>query len=245
MQPKHFKFKKLFFVFCFSLLSTPFASLAIEPLPTSLVNLESEEGLALLQQELDLNALKLLSHFTTQNSPNYCGVASAVMVLNASNLAPPVDVACYPSHYFNQTNFFNDKVLEIVLPQDAERQGMTMRQLSQALTSHGLKAKPVFADNLTLETFRQSLKRALADQHFVIVNFSRPLLQQQGGGHHSPVAAYNEESDQFLILDVARFKYPSYWVATEDLWKAVSTKDVGAEESRGFVVIEQSVQRNN
>lgn len=52
---------------------------------------------------------------------------------------------------------------------------------------------------------------------------------------NSPLAAYDLQSDRFLLLDVARYKYPAYWVKTEDLWNAVNTKDDNTY--RGFIMI--------
>jgi glutathione gamma-glutamylcysteinyltransferase len=50
--------------------------------------------------------------------------------------------------------------------------------------------------------------------HALIVNFSRAVLGQSGDGHFSPTGAIvNEKGQEYiLVLDTARFKYPSYWV---------------------------------
>ena len=53
--------------------------------------------------------------------------------------------------------------------------------------------------------------------HFVIVNYLRKALGEQTGGHISPLAAYDGKADRFLILDVARYKYPPVWVKTADI----------------------------
>ena len=37
-------------------------------------------------------------------------------------------------------------------------------------------------------------------------------MGQTGDGHYSPIAGYNQNNDKVLYLDVARFKYPSYWL---------------------------------
>jgi hypothetical protein len=42
----------------------------------------------------------------------------------------------------------------------------------------------------------------------VIVNYLRKAIGQEKGGHISPLAAYDAETDRFLILDVSRYKYP-------------------------------------
>ena len=45
----------------------------------------------------------------------------------------------------------------------------------------------------------------------------------QGGGHFSPLAAYNGKADDLLLMDVARYKYPPFWVDTDLLWQAMAT----------------------
>ena len=60
-------------------------------------------------------------------------------------------------------------------------------------------------------------------ENFVLVNYLRKAIAQKTGGHISPLAAYNQESDRFLILDVSRYKYPPVWVKAEELWQAMAT----------------------
>lgn len=88
---------------------------------------------------------------------------------------------------------------------------------------------------MTLNSARAILKEALAKKQFIIANLTRAGLGEIGGGHHSPIAAYDEQSDRFLFLDVARYKYPAAWVATSDLWNAIHTLDGGVY--RGFITI--------
>jgi Phytochelatin synthase len=40
-----------------------------------------------------------------------------------------------------------------------------------------------------------------------VIRQNRAIGQEQGG-HISPLAAYDAETDRFLILDVSRYKYP-------------------------------------
>ncbi len=65
----------------------------------------------------------------------------------------------------------------------------------------------------------------------------RKAINQESGGHISPLAAYNEETDRFLILDVSRYKYPPIWVKAEELWQGMQTIDVASGKTRGFVLI--------
>ena len=45
------------------------------------------------------------------------------------------------------------------------------------------------------------------------------MLTQTGTGHFSPIGGYHAEKDLALILDVARFKYPPYWMPLPLLWE--------------------------
>lgn len=72
---------------------------------------------------------------------------------------------------------------------------------------------------------------------FMVVSFDRSSLGQTGEGHFSPIAAYHEETDQCLVLDVARFKYAPYWVNVNDLYLAAKPKDKVTDNSRGWFKI--------
>lgn len=72
---------------------------------------------------------------------------------------------------------------------------------------------------------------------FMVVSFDRSSLGQTGQGHFSPIAAYHEETDQCLVLDVARFKYAPYWVPVADLYRATKPKDQVTNKSRGWFKI--------
>lgn len=91
---------------------------------------------------------------------------------------------------------------------------------------------------MTLDEFRTLVSKNLQESgNFVLVNYLRKAIGQETGGHISPVAAYNEETDRFLILDVSRYKYPPVWVKAEELWKAMATVDSVSGKTRGFVLV--------
>ena len=72
----------------------------------------------------------------------------------------------------------------------------------------------------------------------MLVNYLRKAIGQETGGHISPLAAYDAKSDRFLILDVARYKYPPVWVKASDLFDAMNTTDASNENrTRGYVLI--------
>src|SRR5215208_3359021 len=89
---------------------------AVEPLPSDLVAFTSTSGAVLLKESSNKNTLTLVSHFMTQKTPTYCGVASVVMILNSTNRIPPIDSQHDPYRYFNQDDFFTDSVKKIITP---------------------------------------------------------------------------------------------------------------------------------
>lgn len=52
----------------------------------------------------------------------------------------------------------------------------------------------------------------------MVLTYSRKVLGQTGTGHFSPLGGYNPMRGLVLVLDVARFKYPAYWVSLETIW---------------------------
>ncbi len=89
--------------------------------------------------------------------------------------------------------------------------------------------------NLTISQFRDELRHANDLDRRYIVNFQRAPLFGQGGGHHSPVAAYLEAEDLVLVLDVNE-SYKPWLVKTERLFTAVDTGDSG--KKRGLLRIQ-------
>src|SRR5688572_1087320 len=90
-----------------------------------------------------------------------------------------------------------------------------------------------------LEEFRSLARQYLnsPDRH-VIVNYLRKIIGQEKGGHISPLAAYDEDTDRFLLLDVARYKYPPVWISAAELFAAMNTTDSDNQSrTRGFVLL--------
>ncbi len=76
----------------------------------------------------------------------------------------------------------------------------------------------------------------------MIINYLRMAIGQERGGHISPLAAYDSQTDRFLILDVARYKYPPVWVTASELFEAINTRDADNEDkTRGYVLIAKSI----
>ena len=132
----------------------------------------------------------------------------------------------YPYHTFTQDNFFNART-EAVLPSDVLRkQGMTLDQIGGLIALHPVNVAVRHAADSGLDGFRAEARDYLSKpDHYVIVNYLRKAIGQERGGHISPLAAYDAETDRFLILDVARYKYPPVWVMATDLFNAMNTTD--------------------
>jgi hypothetical protein len=208
----------------------------LQPLPPSLIPLDSDEGRRLLVESKANRAFfALSSQFLTQRSTAYCGVASGVMALNALPIQAPEAPEWAPFRAFTQDNVFND---EAVTPESVARGGLTLAQLTQLLRANHAEVETVYASDSTLEAFRAQAASAMASANdFVLVDFLRGELGQDTGAHWSPLAAYHQASDRFLVLDVARFRYPPYWARAEDLFRAMNTRDLDAGRSRGWLVV--------
>lgn len=185
----------------------------------------------------------LSRYFVSEKIDTFCGVASTVMVLNALDVPSPISPFIYPYRKFDQDNIFNPAILDIKAADRIGANGLTLEQLSAVLRTFGLTVETYHADAVSPEQFRDIALRALQSKdHYIMVNFLRTGLEQVGGGHISPLAAYNEQSDRFLMLDVARYKYPPAWIKATDLWQAMNTEDADARAKRGFVIVSRAQQ---
>jgi len=210
------------------------------PLPDNLIDLRSHQGEDLLRESDAYEAFVPLSvNFVTQENQAFCGVASIVMVLNAMQLPAPSVPAYDPYHTFTQDNFLNEKT-EAILPREVlSNQGMTLDQLGALLATQPVKVEVHHAADSSLDAFRKVARDYLgAEGRFVIVNYLRKAIGQEKGGHISPLAAYDAETDRFLILDVSRYKYPPVWVMASQLFDAMNTTDSDNQnKTRGFVLV--------
>jgi hypothetical protein len=233
----HYFTRSLFVSFCL------FATGALAqtlPLPETLIDLRSPQGEQFLLEAKSHEAyFPISTAFVTQKNQAYCGVASMVMALNAIQAPAPTSPEYQPFHTFTQDNLLDDHT-EAILPRATlSRQGMTLDQLGGLLSLHPVKVEIHHAAERGLDEFRKNAAEYLAAKnHFVIVNYLRKSMGQQVGGHISPLAAYDEKADRFLILDVARYKYPPVWVATSVLYDAMNTTDASNDnKTRGYVLI--------
>lgn len=173
----------------------------------------------------------------TQENLAFCGPASMAAVLNSlPKEARPVSPQLKPFPYFTQDTFFNQKTHAIKTREATLQSGLTLQQSTEMFRQFGVSADSFYGDQLTEASLRDLMTTALGDPNTrLVVNFDRQVLGQLGRGHFSPVAAYDSASDSVLILDVAKFKYPPFWVSVGDLLKAMNTIDSDSGKNRGLI----------
>ena len=228
----------LFFVGLFLGLKI-FSPNILESKSDKIIALNSQLGKQkLFDSELKFDYLPLSSHFVTQSKLSYCGVASMTMVMNSIDLSNSIVPQYGNSYAFTQDNILNEETEKILPAWRLSLLGMTLEQLGHLFETYPIKSHVFYAETVTSKEFRNLAKLALDETgSFVVVNYSRNVLDQKGFGHISPLAAYNAEIDSFLILDVARYRYPSVWVKAKTLYEAMNTNDFISGKTRGFVII--------
>ena len=156
-------------------------------------------------------------------------------------------------HLYSQNSFLNNKtdkikkreVIKYEIPttindKEIYDAGLNMSDFSKMLSKvYHLKVDVTYAkksDVKSIDNFRQTLKKYLIeDRRFVVVNFDGKILNHTTRGHISPIAAYDEESDSVLVLDVALHKNQWYWASLEKLYAAMNTMD--NDNYRGYLLV--------
>jgi hypothetical protein len=211
--------------------------------PGSLIPLADPAGQSLLMgARARSDHGPLAQWFETQANLAYCGVASTVMVLNSLSVPAPAVPGFGAYRFWTQSNAFAiPGSAGYVRPEVVAREGMTLAQLHGWLAGQPeLVVERFHGDQLSLGQWRALLRRSLQEpRDRLLVNYLRTTLGQQGGGHISPLAAYDARIDRVLILDVARYRYPAVWVSATDLWESLRTVDKSSGRSRGLLLIRQ------
>ena len=206
---------------------------------------------------------KLAPHFSPQHYITTCGIASAVIVLNAIFVANQKErplskegswyieetKTIHANRIWSEDNFFNDVACTII---DREVlmghkkicgkhvPGLNLSELSSALISHKLSIKKVCVDEAepkNIAKFRDLIKQiTLEVDFFMIVNYELSLLSPKlNQGHFSPVAAYDAKTDRVLLLDPWSAYTPWVWIKLEELYKSMHTLDNNMY--RGYILI--------
>ncbi|MDP2305344.1 MAG: phytochelatin synthase family protein [Pseudomonadota bacterium] len=208
-------------------------------LPEGLTAFASPEGRALFREALALGGMEgwfpLAEHFHTQAEPAFCALGSLVVVLNALSIDPA-------RPWKGAWRWYAEELLDCCDPLDVVRtRGLTLPRFGCLARCNGATAGVRYADELGVEPLREDLRAAGAGGPAVIVSFARSALDQTGAGHYSPIGGWHPEKDLALVLDVARFKYPPFWVPVTRLHAAMLPHDPETARSRGWVVLDRDV----
>ncbi len=240
-------------------------AMALEP-SSPLLAFATDEGMQrLLRSQAKADFAPLANQFEPQSNGAFCGPATASIVLNALHPADDV-VPRDGSRLRAEDNRYLRPGSTLALPRYTQESvvargqktraqvfgephlldgksvrdgGYQLRQLAEMLQAHHARTRLVIADALVDDaTIRHDFISNLQNAgDFVIVNYFRPTVGQGGGGHISPLAAYDAESDSVLVLDVNPSFYGWVWMPLTTLIKGMRTKDVA--ENRGYLLVGQ------
>ena len=191
----------------------------------------------------------LVQQFITQNDVSTCSTASLAMMLNALKVDPGVTWKGIWRWYddYNIKHLDPDKIIEGLTLEEFHR--LALHNSVRSMAFSPLEDLPSDSNTslrqCNLEMFRACIKACTSrSDGFLTVNFHRKTLGQTGLGHYSPIGAYNKKRDLVLILDVAKFKYDSYWCQLERLYESLKPIDATSKLSRGFLINKTLVRDN-
>ncbi|MEZ4320356.1 MAG: phytochelatin synthase family protein [Myxococcota bacterium] len=200
------------------------------PMPEGLTSLRTAPGQERLLRAVRADHDALMGAFQSQEMRSWCGVASAVTVLNAAGSD------------LTQEGFFTPATSEVRGWWAVTLGGMPVHDLAGMLRVHGAHTRVVLAEDADVGAFRDEVRANLATAgDWLIVNYDRSVLGEEGGGHLSPLSAYDAITDEVLMLDVSAYKYPPHWVPVDRMFAAMHTRDGETGRSRGWVVVDGQV----
>lgn len=196
-------------------------------------SLDSDKGQALLRRNTTPDFEPLARHWVQQEQM-LCCAASAVSVMNSLQ----------PEAGYTQDNLFIPETAQIITLGEFRQGQCTLEKLAALIRVRaGLSVTANHAGSGSgesdLAALRQALKEnATTDGDYMILNYSLMYLAGlgEGGGHCSPMAAYDEEEDLVLVLD-PRGASRRFWIATASLYGAMNTVDEVSHEHRGWVTV--------
>jgi glutathione gamma-glutamylcysteinyltransferase len=218
--------------------SPPERTLYMRPLPASLSALDSADGRAAFRRGLTAGTLegyfKLAQQFHTQADPAYCGLGSLVCALNALGIDPG-------RRWKGTWRWFSEELLDCCKSLDEVRaSGITLDEAACLARCSGASVTVRrAAGEGNVDAFRKDLLAATtsSDGPVLIVNYSRSAVGQTGTGHFSPIGGFDSTTDQVLVLDTARFKYPPHWMPVDLLFAAMQEGDADSGDARGWLLL--------
>lgn len=206
-------------------------------LPTDATEFSSAAGRQLFAEALASGGLdgyfRLAEQFHTQAEPEFCGLGSLVVALNALGIDPG-------RLWKGPWRWFSEELLDCCVSLDqVRRRGLDLDELTCLARCNGAAVDMFRAETSDAATWRSALTAAARGDGVVIASYDRASLGQTGSGHFSPIGGYHAARDLVLVLDVARFKYPPHWISAERLWQAMHALDPATGRSRGWLALQR------
>lgn len=210
------------------------------PLPTDATEFSSTAGRQLFAEALAAGGLdgyfRLAEQFHTQAEPEFCGLGSLVVALNALGIDPG-------RLWKGPWRWFSEELLDCCVSLDQiRRRGLDLDEVACLARCNGAAVDMLRAESSDAAAWRSSLLATARGDCVVIASYDRAGLDQTGSGHFSPVGGYHAARDLVLVLDVARFKYPPHWISAERLWQAMHAVDPATGRSRGWLSLQRRAQ---
>lgn len=223
----------------------PGSTFYMRSLPQAQHALDSAAGRRLFGEALASGGMagyfRLAQQFHTQADPAFCGLGTLVCALNALGVDPS-------RQWKGPWRWFSEELLDCCKPLDEiRRSGVSLDEVAclarcagAEVTLHRAAARTPEEDGedgAEVARFRADVIESATHDGapVLIVNYSRRTLGQTGDGHFSPIGGYHAASDQVLVLDTARFKYPPHWVPVPLLFAAMQAEDSATGEPRGWL----------
>jgi glutathione gamma-glutamylcysteinyltransferase len=210
------------------------------PLPADATEFSSTAGRQLFAEALASGGLdgyfRLAEQFHTQAEPEFCGLGSLVVALNALAIDPG-------RLWKGPWRWFSEELLDCCVSLDQiRRRGLDLDEIACLARCNGAAVDMFRAETSDAAAWRSSLSDAARGDRVVIASYDRAGLDQTGSGHFSPIGGYHAARDLALVLDVARFKYPPHWISAERLWQAMHAIDPATGRSRGWIALQRRAQ---
>ncbi len=210
------------------------------PLPNDATEFSSPAGRQLFAEALASGGLdgyfRLAEQFHTQAEPEFCGLGSLVVALNALGIDPG-------RLWKGPWRWFSEELLDCCVSLDQVRlRGLDLDEVACLARCNGATVDLFRAETSDGAAWRASLVAAARGDGVVIASYDRAGLDQTGSGHFSPIGGYHAAKDLVLVLDVARFKYPPHWISAERLWQAMHAIDPETGHSRGWIALQRRAQ---
>jgi glutathione gamma-glutamylcysteinyltransferase len=146
-------------------------------------------------------------------------------------------IYCYSAHSFSCLSQIDEFLQCCSSKEEMKKNGITFDNFACLAKCHcDVSVKRAF--DFTFEEFKRDVEMITStSDKFMVISFSRKVLGQTGDGHFSPIGAYNKADGKVLILDTARYKYPSYWCPIETLFESMNPIDKETSRPRGYFLL--------